>query len=370
MAVNDGWDRTNPHDQVSSKPGATPAGQVAASTSVLGTGGWRDPNPWLGAPFHLAQVLAPDLLTTGYGEEAGWMCLTTISKPRRKLDLRAVYTYPGPGSTNVPFSEQAAELNSFGSPHTPGDEVGLTAGGITGPHIMVLRNGGFYESSTLDNAELIGPTGPVSIAIASGLFIIPRSPLAPSTTYTARAAVRFAAHECRQQGLPARDDELICPASYGTYCVTPNPNFPPPPGTPVCGPGQTQPTTPPTLPEEVVVREWQFTTAAGHAVAPRPPVLARTRVRFRAKLAGRRITLAVPGNEAGRLATLRVTRRAPRCRGCRPYRGAVSRRITLRAPLTSLRLPVVRRGGSWNVVVALRRTATHESITLRRTYRR
>jgi hypothetical protein len=127
------------HDEAPGNPGFSPAGQSAGASAVLTQGAppWTTAreNPWETAPVHLAQVLDPALLVTGYDESFGFSCLVTLSQQRRPAPVPPqLFTYPGPGS-HIYSKEVASES-------VPGELVGIPAGKTTGPYIYVWVFGG------------------------------------------------------------------------------------------------------------------------------------------------------------------------------------------------------------------------------------
>lgn len=183
--------RVTGHDEDPAQPGYTDAGAAAGGSSVLSYGGADWPaNPWEHAPIHLAQVMHPALSQTG----AAPGCLTTWpGYDRPEPDETVVYTYPGPGRTDVPAQESTDE-----SPFTPAELLGLP--NPTGPHLYVFPFGG--DGDGVAAAQLTGPDGPVDIRVADSktsdgsrtiggyiprrtALLIPVAPLRPDSAYTA-----------------------------------------------------------------------------------------------------------------------------------------------------------------------------------------
>lgn len=128
------------HSEDPRLPGYTPEGAAAGNTSVLALGApsWTTPetNPFETAPIHLAQLLDPSLLVSGFDESSRFTCAVTLAEPRRPEPPNPVlYTYPGP-NTRIYAAEEAAER-----PFTPGDLLGLKQPQVTGPYIYIFADG-------------------------------------------------------------------------------------------------------------------------------------------------------------------------------------------------------------------------------------
>lgn len=191
------------HSEDPALQGYTAAGDQAARTSVLYQGGgpWSAArNPFETAPIHLHQLLAPRLDRMGASEDLGYGCATTLaSRSRAAPATDSTYTYPGPGATAWPFAQTASE-----GPYTPGQQVGIPAGTKTGPYLYVMFDGPtvtLSDTATATSATLTDSQGAtVSVATAdnnttglvgflpTGMQVIPRAQLAPSTTYTANVS--------------------------------------------------------------------------------------------------------------------------------------------------------------------------------------
>ena len=178
------------HDEDPSQPDYTPEGAWAGQNSVLSTSdGWGPTSvesAWEHAPIHLMQILAPAL-----SEMGTWGgCATTWPGYKRAFGGPTMFSYPGNGTRDHYYEEQAAE-----SPFTPGELVGLP--GVTGPHLYFLAGG--TDGGQLSSPTLSGPAGPVAVRsvdnttdrigdyLPPGGIVIPEKPLDPSTTYTASA---------------------------------------------------------------------------------------------------------------------------------------------------------------------------------------
>jgi hypothetical protein len=244
---------------------------------VLAATGWFAPNPWATGPGHLAQVLNPALRRTGYGQESTYICLDTVAG--RQPQAADLLTYPGPNATNIPPALTAAEITPDGTLYTPGVSVGLPTGTRTGPYIILFAKA---QIASVDAASLIGPAGPVPVAV-SGTFVIPRTPLAARTTYTASVIVTTAA---------------------GT-----------------------------------VAREWQFATGAAvpEYATPTLPLDVRIAARPSGGRSKPKLTISTRGTAVGRTATFQVRRVR---RACRPK---CATRPVGTTTITRLRLAAVRR---------------------------
>jgi hypothetical protein len=332
--LNGGFDRDAPHDELVAKPGYTPQGAAAASHSVLASGGWVDPNPWFSGPFHLQQVLNPWLARTGYGQEAGWMCLQTIVSPGRELPANSVFTFPGPNATGIPPIEVARESDDTGHPHVPGDDVGLPGGTTTGPYLIVFSGDLFAPGNNrIEAASLAGPSGPVDIVLADNAFLIPRKPLAPLTTYTASATVHFSGKMCTRVGSPSWSAAIpTCPPDIPPFC-DPDPQIAAMFGWRVCDPGEAS-NAYYTYPDAVVTREWAFTTGVQPKtmVDPdpncRPTITAPRRVRSRSRIIVRYRTCS----SAAVVVWLMRTRKPPHARRLLLARA----RVRVRGPQTGV----------------------------------
>jgi hypothetical protein len=292
------------HDEQIGRPGYTAQGRFAGLNSVLARDvAWDAANPWETAPIHLHQLLSPRLDAMGIADRDRYVCATTLlSRGRPAPASNVVYTYPG-DSTRHRFEETAVE-----SPYTPGERVGIAKGTRTGPYLYLMADGPDIDpfgQARIMSASLTGPDGPVALRfvdnftpgltnyIPVGGQLIPLRPLAPSTEYTAGAA-------------------LSVTRSGG--------------GSPI-----------------VVSRQWSFTTLEGRAGTPGLRLLALSR-------RGRRVKLTVTTRRGarGRL-TLRV-RRCVRDRGrsrcVRRHRVAIKHRRSGAVHRFSMRLP---RGGRWSL---------------------
>lgn len=186
------------HAEDPASPWYTEAGNWAGTRAVLSLGAtWTATDfIWEYAPFHLAQLLAPQLDRSGIADARGYTCVTTWPGYTRPLPaVDQVVTYPGNGTTIYP-SMTAREV-----PTTPAEALGLR--NPTGPHLYAYQWGPSLASGaeiTIAGARLVGPDGPVAVRwidrstptvglylpAAAGI-VIPVRPLA-SGAYTATVA--------------------------------------------------------------------------------------------------------------------------------------------------------------------------------------
>ena len=194
------------HAEDPAKPGYSQDGDWAGTNSVLAISRWWDDgtNPFEHAPIHLMQTLTPTLEVTGAGSAGLIGCMTTWPGYTRPAPpAPTLLSYPGDGRVDVPPAETAAEM-----PFVPGDFAGLPQGTRTGPHLYALAWGA--GRGRISAASLTGPAGPVAVRtvdnttpelggyLPSGGIVIPVSPLAARSTYT--ASVTFAGR--RDQSAP------------------------------------------------------------------------------------------------------------------------------------------------------------------------
>ncbi|MDQ8045011.1 MAG: hypothetical protein AAGC46_03720 [Solirubrobacteraceae bacterium] len=205
------------HSEDSAKPGYTPEGAMAGSSSVLTSAGSAFTSTGVDqfetAPIHLMQMLSPWVTSSG----ASGGCLNTLAAQfgyfgatLRAFAAPTTFTYPGDGSIAVPAKESASE-----GPYIPGAFVGLanannTSGPVTGPHLFFYNAGpavswrGAYADARghFTAVSLTGPSGPVAVKsvdndttapgldpigpyLSPGGILIPVSPLVPNQRYTA-----------------------------------------------------------------------------------------------------------------------------------------------------------------------------------------
>jgi len=192
------------HDEIPGKPGYTKDGALAGIEGDQAyTHSWALGNPFETLPLHLANLLLPSLQSVGAYESGSRVCVMVSSGYTRQFASDAIYTYPGPGRQNV----RTSEVDHGEWPFAPGDLVGLPQGRTTGPVIYLLFAGPWTFDPTLDitEAKLAGPHGPVAVRLVDAkhhpklrehsygaAFLIPVSPLASRTTYTATVVVKTA----------------------------------------------------------------------------------------------------------------------------------------------------------------------------------
>jgi len=213
------------HHEDPTAPGFTDAGAAAGAQAVLYRGlQWSAADsPFEHAPMHLHKLLAPRLDTMGAGETSGFGCATIGSLNRRPPAHNVTYTYPGNGATNWREGEVADEL-----PFTPGEFVGIAPDTPTGPYLYVLFDGPGIaptDVAKVVRAHVVGPVGPVPIAIVDnttkglqgylpvGAELIPRAPLAPGTTYTAKVVATVDGQRFKHQWSFTTDGAPLAGAS-------------------------------------------------------------------------------------------------------------------------------------------------------------
>jgi Carboxypeptidase regulatory-like domain len=174
------------HNEDPSAAGYSPGGNWAGTNAILTSGAGAtsaNNNAWNDAPYHLNQLMMPELSVVGIDDSHDRTCFTTWPGRRAKLPIGTIFTYPGDGTTGLPPSEYAAEL-----PGTPNEEVGLPP--LTGRQLFVYRISRFHPQAAITAASLSSPSGPVEVKfLASQGIIIPVKPLEPFTTYTASATL-------------------------------------------------------------------------------------------------------------------------------------------------------------------------------------
>ncbi len=183
------------HEEDPELPGYSAAGDWAGRHSVLASA-----DPWTAerfiwehAPLHLAQLMAPQLATTGIADDGQLVCVTTLPGYTRQPPARAqVVTYPGNGES-VAASEIAEEW-----PQTPAEALGLPQ--PTGPNLLAFRWGDASDGDTgVRRVRLDGPAGPVPVRWVDRLHpalgpylppdaavIVPVAPLTRDAHYVAQ----------------------------------------------------------------------------------------------------------------------------------------------------------------------------------------
>ena len=200
------------HTEDPHAPGYTKGGAWAGQHSVLSEGSsWAGGDPFVQAPIHFAQLMAPIMNRTGGFEldKGGtiWGCVVTIAGQNRPIpDANHVYTYPGNGRAGIPFAYHAAE-----GPFTPNELVHTSDD--CGQELFVfvfgpaLQAGGNPYLTDITKATLhpVGGSN-VAVKVADGTtdadgtplgyylgqgagIVIPVKALKPSTTYVANVTV-------------------------------------------------------------------------------------------------------------------------------------------------------------------------------------
>jgi hypothetical protein len=292
--ANGGFDAQGPHGELVGRPGYSTLGARGGQSSILSSGGWSEPNPWINAPYHLAQLLAPGISTLGFADRQGYVCAATvpaIAHGRAPVSDEEIFTFPGAGARGVPSRQAAMESDAGGNLHVPGDLVGLPHGTTTGPYLYVFSGGPGFDDG-VRGATLVGPSGPVDVRVVREFFnlstpagasaevtkdqkwhasyLIPAAPLLPNAAYTAVATIRVTkAQLCTRSGVPSALAESLavrpplCPAGVAAFCtvgayVTLYPEVP------ACPDGERVRSSPVAqVPPLVFDHEWRFTTGTG-----------------------------------------------------------------------------------------------------------
>ena len=150
------------HYETPGTPGYSAAGDWAGSNAVLAAGTqWTASHlPWLTAPIHLAQLLAPGLTEVGVAYERGWSCATTWPGYSRRDGRAALYSYPANGARDVPTGMVAYE-----APFSPGQAVGIPAGSETGPYLYVFADGGWAAGLPHVTSATLSAAGGAPVAV-------------------------------------------------------------------------------------------------------------------------------------------------------------------------------------------------------------
>jgi hypothetical protein len=137
----------------------------------------------------------PFLTTTGAADNGHDVCVavTGVASPAPSPSGRRFWSVPGDGRKNVRVAERARE-----EPFVPGEQVGLPAGTVTGPYLIVYGGAGFTGSTHVAAATLRASDGtavplrtvdPGQLGAYAGtfVFLIPVEPLEHGKRYTATA---------------------------------------------------------------------------------------------------------------------------------------------------------------------------------------
>ncbi len=153
-ALHAAWMQSNriaSHGEPAGSEGYTAAGDDAGRHSVLHlhTGlapiTSIDTIPWLAhAPLHLAQLLHPGLVRSGYAIDGDAACMWSLDSSRRpSLDVfdpsrgrNAFHTYPNARTGRVAPAQDTSEE----SPN-PNELLGWKRPRVTGPYVLVFANG-------------------------------------------------------------------------------------------------------------------------------------------------------------------------------------------------------------------------------------
>ncbi|HTC71555.1 MAG TPA: hypothetical protein VK655_01610 [Solirubrobacteraceae bacterium] len=179
-----------PHEEIPTQPGYSPLGNEAASMSdlvlgrssegtdsgpLIGVQWWTIRfNPWSDAPLHLAALFDPAAAATWFAESGTGACMGTFPFERH-FAAPAFYSYPGPGTTNVPMAQRADEL-----PWTPQEAAGLPSTQVTGPNFLLFPEG-VNEPKLLgvELATAAGASVPVAVANPESMEPEPTDPSFP-----------------------------------------------------------------------------------------------------------------------------------------------------------------------------------------------
>jgi hypothetical protein len=220
-----------PHAEQPGRPGYTSAGADVAARSVMARGVDFDHgvNPFEVAPFHLADLLRPELRVTGGADAHGWTCVVVRSAPRRLPENLRMFTYPGPGAGGV----RTASVVAPESPVSPGELVGLAPWTVTGPTLYLLPFAPAGDwGMRIRSASLTGPGGEVPVRtvdagtegaaalLHSAALVLPVSPLqAGLYCATVRFAIRGLSGGTWRWWFRTEGADLAAPPPPG--CVNP-----------------------------------------------------------------------------------------------------------------------------------------------------
>ncbi len=206
-------DRLSHGEPDTGSPTYSEAGDKISKGAVLAFGQTFDNgNPFVNAPIHLHQLLAPRLNVMGADERLGFTCVTTFGPPpgapgydRGASGQITLYTYPADQATGVVPTEIADE-----GPFTPGELLGIPEGTASGRYLHVFVDGPW--ATALPDVDItrasLAPAGgqPLELKVADrdvktpdgrdlgdylpeGGQLIPVKPLLPHTTYQARVDI-------------------------------------------------------------------------------------------------------------------------------------------------------------------------------------
>lgn len=198
LSINPGAFATDAHHEQPGNPGYSADGALAAEYSELvGGDDWLGQDAFDSAPLHLSSLLDPLIGQIGAAFGNGYSCVTAEAlDDSLQTGPNVFYTYPGDGRAGVPVSEDT-------SSEIPDPTTILSLAEPTGPYLLVYGTGEWTAAShwsfTVSQASLTGPGGaPVAITVidqntpgfaiyvpVSAAMIVPDTPLAGHTTYTA-----------------------------------------------------------------------------------------------------------------------------------------------------------------------------------------
>jgi hypothetical protein len=185
------------HGENPDNPGYTAAGAWAGTNSVLAqnVSFAHGTDPFNSSPLHLAALMNPFLTTTGAADNGHDVCVavTALAAEAPAVPSRRFWSVPGDGRKNVRVAERAHE-----EPFVPGEQVGLPAGTLTGPYLIVYPGVGFTDATHVAAASLRAADGttvplrtvdPGQLGAYAGnfVFLIPVDPLEHGMRYTATA---------------------------------------------------------------------------------------------------------------------------------------------------------------------------------------
>ena len=206
-ALHNTYERENDtleHAEDPRRPGYSTAGSWAGENSVLALGG-TPIGVFTRAPFHLVQLLSPELREVGIAMTGSYTCITTwpgYDLNRYRGTRERVYTYPGNRTAGVSPQLTANEI-----PFTPGRFFGLPVGSPTGPAMFAYAVGPWDPwTVSVVAVTLTGPRGAVAMKsmdrLTKGIgeylppgaaLLMPVVPLSPQARYTATIRLRNSA---------------------------------------------------------------------------------------------------------------------------------------------------------------------------------